>query len=139
MSLTLLEDVRQAVISAFQTAHAVSYSATKVNYPNLVVVDLEHQVAPFVSVELDLSKVTRAALADTELLVPGVLQVYFYYREGTGTSGALRYTDSLNTNLCMRQHGAIYYHAVKPMPVTTFPAWVGLLNYIKFDLNKACV
>ena len=139
MSLTLLEDVRASVLGAFQTAHAVGYAATKVNYPNLVVVDLEHQRDPFVSVELDLSKVEKAALGDTELLVPGVLQVYFYYREGTGTSGAFSYTDSLNTNLCMQQHGAIYYHVVKPMPVTTFPAWVGLLNYIKFDVSASCV
>jgi hypothetical protein len=139
MSLTLLEDVRQSVIGAFQTAHAVSYSATKVNYPNLVVVDLEHQAAPFVSVELDLSAVTKAALGDSELLVPGVLQVYFYYRQGTGTLDAFKYTDSMNANLCMRQIGSVYYHAVKPIPVTTFPAWVGMLNYIKFDVSASCV
>ena len=137
MSQTLLEDVRQSVVGAFKSVQDAYYPTTLVNYPNITVVDLEHQVDPFVSLSLDLSKATRAALADKELLVPGVLEVYFYFREGTGTQESTIYTDKLNEHLCMQQNGAIYYHAVKPMRVTTFPAWVGTLNYIRFDISSA--
>jgi hypothetical protein len=136
MSLTLLEDVRKSVIQTFKDVQGLYYPAMSVNYPNLTVVDIEHQADPFVSVSLDLSKVERAALGDKELLVPGVLEVYYYFREGTGTSSALNYTDTLNAYLCMQQIGDIYYHAVKPMNVKTFPAWVGVLNYIRFDISS---
>jgi len=137
MNQTLIEDVRQSVMQSFGDVHGIYYPTTMVNYPNITVVDIEHQVEPFVSISLDLSKVEKAALGDKELLVPGVLEVYFYYREGTGTQDSMIYTDTLNAHLCMQQVGAIYYHAAKPMRVTTFPAWVGTLNYIKFDVSSA--
>jgi len=137
MSQTLLEDVRKSVMTAFQTAHAVSYSTTKVNYPNLMIVDIEHQRDPFVTLHLDLSKVERAAMGDSELLVPGALSVYFYFREGTGTSAAMTYTDMLNSRLGMKHIGHVYYHVVKPIDVITFPGWVGVLNYIKFDVSRS--
>lgn len=137
MSQTLLEDVRKSVIQTFSDVQGIYYPDMKVGYPNWNIVDIEHQVDPFAKVSLDLSKAERAALGDTEQLVPGVLEVYYYFREGTGTSAATKYTDVLNAHMCMQQVGDIYYHAVKPMNVKTFPAWVGVLNYIKFDISSA--
>jgi len=140
MSFTKLEDVRQEVIGAFKGVHDAHYPATKVNYPNFVVVDLEHQVDPFVSVALDLSLASRAAIGDNEMIVPGLLLVYYYFREGTGSAGSFGYTDMLNQYLCMQQIGSIAYGAAKPMSIRSFPVWDGLLNYIKFDIcSTVCV
>lgn len=134
-----LEEVRQAVIGNFQTVHEAQYPTTLAEYPNFSVVDIEHQKEPFVKVELDLKDIEQAAIGERELLVPGVLRVYFYYREGQGMSGAYSYTDALNTYLGMTQIGAIWYHAAKPMNIKTFPGWEGCLNTIKFDVVKNLV
>ena len=73
MSQTLLEDVRQSVVGAFKSVQDTYYPTTLVNYPNITVVDLEHQVDPFVSLSLDLSKATQAALADKVLIVAMIM------------------------------------------------------------------
>lgn len=134
--MTSIEEVRQEVISAFKTVHDAHYSATLVNYPNIVVVDIEHQTAPFVSVELDLTKITKAALGEKELLVPGMLFVYFYYRIGTGMAGAYNYTDMLNTYLGQEQVGALYFHEAVPVEVQSFPGWKGLMHTMRFDVSS---
>lgn len=137
MSLTLLDDVRAAVISNFKTVHDTYFPAMKVNYPNLNVVDLERQVDPFVSLYLDLSKLQRAALGEKELLVPGSLYVSFYFKENTGTKASSQYTDMLNNALGMKQVGFIYYREVRPMEIKTFPGWVGTMNHLMFDVNRS--
>jgi len=134
-----LEEVRQTVIGAFQTIHE-AHSSLLVNYPNFVVVDIEHQKDPFISVELDLKDISQAAIGERELLIPGILRVYFYYRDGQGSSGSYSYTDMLNTYLGMTQIDAIWYHAAKPMTVKTFPGWLGTMNTLRFDVVKGlCV
>ena len=134
-----LEDVRQEVIGAIQSFQETHYPTMKVNYPNFTVVDIEHQKDPFIKVELDFKDIEQAAIGERELLVPGILRVYFYYREGQGMSGAYSYTDALNTYLGMTQVGAIWYHVAKPMNIKTFPGWEGCLNTIKFDVVKGLV
>lgn len=135
-----LEEVRQTVIGSFKTVHEAHYPSMLVNYPNFVVVDIEHQKNPFISVELDLKDVEQSAIGERDLLVPGTLRVYFYYRVGQGMSGAYSYTDTLNNYIGMSQIGAIWYHAAKPMTVKTFPGWEGCMNTIKFDVVKGlCV
>jgi len=134
-----LEEVRQAVIGNIQSVHETHYPTTKANYPNFSVVDLEHQKDPFIKVELDLKDVEQAAIGERELSVPGILRVYFYYREGQGMSGAYSYTDMLNTYLGMSQIDAVWYHAAKPMIIKTFPGWEGCMNTIKFEVVKSLV
>lgn len=137
MSQTLLNDVRVAVMSAFQAAHTTTYPLIKVDYPNVSVVDIEHQTDPFVRLHLDLSGIERAAMGDLELLVPGMLSVYFYYKEGTGTLASTQYTDMLNARLGLHQIGHLFFHVVKPIEIKTFPGWVGTMNYIKFDVSRS--
>lgn len=136
---TLLNDVRQEVITAFTDAHQAHYPTTKVNYPNLMIVDIEHQVDPFVSVELDTSRLEQAALGENELLVPGILYIYFYFQKGTGTAHAYDYTDMLNQYLGMQHIGAIYYEAVRPISIETFPGWIGFMNVVRFQISKETV
>lgn len=136
--MTALNDVRSAVISAFKTVHDAHAPTVKVNYPNLVVVDIEHQTDPFVTLSLDTQGITRAALGETELLVPGFLFVYYYFLENTGTASAYSYTDMLNTYLCMRQVGSIAYGPARPIMIETFPGWKGFMNSIKFDVCRVC-
>ena len=137
MSQVLLEDVRQAVMTDFKAVHTAYYPTIKVDYPNLRVVDIETQRDPFVKLSLDLSGIERAALGESELLVPGELSVYFYFREDTGTSAATKYTDMLNTYLGLKQVKFIFYHEAKPFNIKTFPGWLGVLNYIKFDVSRS--
>ncbi len=129
-----LETVRQTIASNFQTAHTVGYSTTLVNYPNLVVVDLERQEDPFVSVEIELERTPQAAIGEREILVHGDLRAYFYYRIGTGTSDSLTYADALNEQLGMQLLGEIYFQAVQTMRVHTFPGWEGLMCMFSFDV-----
>lgn len=129
-----LEEIRQTVIASFKAAHEVSYSGTLVNYPNFVVVDLENQKAPFVSVELELTDTSQSALGEREITGQGVLRVYFYYRDGTGMSGSFSYADSLNNNLGMTWLAGIYYQAANVLDVVSFPGWAGKLLEFKFDV-----
>jgi len=128
-----LEEVRQTVVAAFKTAHEVSYSATLVNYPNFVVVDLERQVEPFVSLELDI-KAERSSIGEKILWVEGTLSPIFYYRDGKGYSGAVEYTDMLISSLSMKTIDNVYYDVVMPLNIITFPGWKGLMNNIKFKI-----
>lgn len=132
-----IEEVRQESLIAFKAVHDANFPSTLVNYPNHVVVDIEKQSDPFVSVSLDLTGMERAAIGEREILVPGSLNVYFYYRTGTGTSDAYTYSDMLNQYLGMTQVGALQFRAVQLITVQTFPEWEGLLNTIRFDVVKA--
>ena len=134
--MTSLDEVRQAVVGAFQAIHEVHYPSTKVNYPDFDVVDLENQEQPFVNLELDFSAVSQAAMGENELEVPCMFLVTFYYRPGRGSAEALKYTDMLNEYLCMSQIEYIYYGPAVPIPVTTFPGWQGSMNTIKFHLTS---
>ena len=129
-----LEEVRQVVIGAFKTAHGVSYSTTLVNYPNFVVVDIENQVDPFVSVELDLRKVERSSIGEKDTWIEGTVSAIFYFREGKGSSGSLEYTDMLNNSIAMETINNIYYDVIRPLNVVTFPGWKGVMNDIKFKV-----
>lgn len=129
-----LEEVRQTVINAFQTAHAISYSGTLVNFPNYVVVDLENQKNPFVSVDLSIDKSERLAIGEVDIFVQGTLRAYYYFREGKGLSNAYTYTDMLNNELCLREVDSVNYHAVDTSNVISFPGWQGVMNSVKFDI-----
>ena len=127
-----LEEVRSTVVAAFKSAHEVSYSGVLVNYPNYVVVDLEHQRAPFVSIEMELTDTSQAAIGEREITAQGVLRVYYYYRDGTGMSGAFSYIDAMNDNLGMMWLGGVYYQSAKVLDVVSFPGWKGKLLEFKF-------
>lgn len=122
------------MVSTFKAAHEVSFSGTLVNYPNYVVVDLEHQRVPFVSIEIELTDTSMSALGEREITAQGVLRVYYYYREGTGMSGAFSYTDVLNDQLGMTWLAGVYYQAANVLDVVSFPGWVGKLLEFKFDV-----
>ena len=128
-----LEEVRQVVIGAFKTAHGVSYSTTLVNYPNFVVVDLERQEDPFVSLELSI-KPERAAVGEMDTWIEGTVSVIYYFREGQGSSGAYEYTDMLNNSLAMETINDVYYDVIQPFNVVSFPGWKGVMNEMKFKV-----
>jgi len=129
-----LEEVRQSVVAAFKDVHDTHYSSTLVNYPNFTVVDLEHQTDPFVNVELDFTNTEQAALGEKEIYVHGILYVTFYFRDGSGMSGAYSYTDMLNQYLGMSVFNSIGYQAAKVINIQTFPGWQGSMNQIPFDI-----
>ncbi len=131
-----LEEVRQVVMTTFKSVHDVYYPTMLVNYPNFVVVDLEHQIDPFITVELDFDKTPQAALGEKEINVHGTLIVYFYYRIGTGMSGAYDYTDTLNEYLGMSLIDSIKYQAVSVNNIVSFPGWEGVMNSVVFDVVK---
>lgn len=135
--MILFDEVRREVFAAIKAAHEANYPAMKANYPNLTVVDIEHQEDPFISVELDLSGVRRTALGEREMLVPGRVDVNYYYREGTGSSGAWAYADTLNDILGMVQIGSILFRNVQPIQIQTFPGWKGLQCGLMFDIVPA--
>lgn len=132
--MTSTETVRQTVIAAFKAVHEANYSSTPVNYPNYVVVDLEHQALPFVSVEFSIDESDRAALGERDIFVQGTLRVYYYFRDGGGLDGAYSYTDMLNEYLGMTQADSISYRAVQTLNISSFPGWQGVMNAIKFDV-----
>jgi len=136
--MLLLEEVRQTVVGAFKTVHDAHYPTTLVNYENFSVVDIEHQEAPFVNLELNFSSTDQAAMGVREIYVSGILSATFYYQEGHGRQGALSYTDMLNQYLCMQSFDGVHYRAVKPYQVVTFPGWVGTMNNIQFELVPSC-
>ncbi len=129
-----IEEVRQEVTAAFKAIHDANYPTILVNYPNFVVVDIERQEDPFVSLELDLSQLERSAIGERELLIPGVLHVNHYFREGTGTSSTTLYTTMLNEYLGMTQVGALQFQVARPISIQTFPGWLGTMNSIGFDV-----
>jgi len=55
-----LEEIRQVVTQEFKTAHDLAYPNILVNYPNFLVVDIEHQVQPFVNINIDFGETSRA-------------------------------------------------------------------------------
>lgn len=129
-----LEDVRQSVITTFKSYHDAINPTVLVNYPNYTVVDIERQKDPFVNVELDLNDTPRAALGEKEILVRGVLHVYYYFRDGSGMAGAYEYADSLNQYISMSLVDSVQYEEVKGYDIQTFPGWKGRLNSIKFNI-----
>jgi len=131
-----LEEVRQSIISTFKGIHDAGYSSTLVNYPNYVVVDLEHQRDPFVSVELETAKIDKGGVGEREIFVRGILRVYYYYRDGTGVANAYTYTDYLNNYLSMTLVGAIQYEAIDVLNVVSFPGWKGCMNSVPFSVVK---
>ncbi len=131
-----LDDVREETLTVFKAVHDAYHPTVLVNYPNFVVVDIENQEDPFVSVELSMVNSVQAAMGEREILVPGTLTATYYFREGKGLSSAYVYTDTLNNYIGMTQVGALYFHAVQPMDVQTFPGWKGVMNSIRFDVVK---
>lgn len=129
-----LEEVRREVVGMFKRVHETFYSEIKVNYPDYVIIDIERQKDPFVSVDIDLSGVKRAAYGEREILVPGHLEVFFYSRLNTGMAESLKYTDMLTENLSQLQVGSVCYGALSPRQVQTFPDWKGVKNVIRFDI-----
>ncbi len=132
--MILVEEVRQEIISTFKAAQDTAYPSMLVNYPNYLVVDLEHQEEPFVTVGLDLVETPVAALGEREILVKGTLILYYYYREGTGVSSAFTYTDFINAELGMKLVNAIQYHAVKSNTFQAYPGWGGRMTVLSFDV-----
>ena len=108
-----------------------------VNYPNILVVDIEHQLDPFVSVDLEFRDTSRAAMGEREIYGHGALIVYYYFQDNTGTAGATQYADFLNANIAMQEVGSIAYQAVKCVDIRTFPGWVGKMNTIVFDVVQS--
>ncbi len=131
-----LEDVRSSAMVAFKSVHEPNYPTMLVNYPNFVVVDLERQKDPFVSVEIMFDRTPRASLGARDILVEGTLNVYYYFREGHGLSGAYSYTDILNEYLGMSLIDGLQYRAVQTLNVQTFPGWRGVMNSITFDAGQ---
>jgi len=127
-----LNDVRKSLLSAFQSFHEANYPELKVNYPNLVVVDIEHQLDPFISLEIHFDNLDQATLHDDELEITGRFVVYYYFRFGKGTQGALEYTDALNQQFCQRIVGELWLRPARPYNISTFPGWSGVLNSIPF-------
>ena len=136
-----LEEVRQVIVAEFKAVHDSSYPTVPVNYENFAVVDIEHQREPFVSIELSFDNTELSSLGSEDIFVTGLLSVTYYYQEGRGGQGNLEYSDVLNANLCLRVLNGIYYSAVKPYKVVTFPGWIGRMNMIKFTLDptSTCV
>ena len=129
-----LEEVRQTLVSTIQSVHAANYPTILVNYPNNLVVDIEHQELPFVSVELSFDDTPRAALGEKEILVTGAARLIYYHREGKGFQGAFSYTDMLNEHLALQLTDSIQYDACQVITIKTFPGWVGEMNSIRFNV-----
>ena len=129
-----LEEVRQVVTREFKLAHEAAYPTMLVNYPNFLVVDIEHQVDPFINISIDFGDTSRAAMGEREIMGQGTLVVIFYYKEGGGTSGAYSYTDFLNTALSMQELNSLYYSAASTIPIQTFPGWKGIMNRLAFEV-----
>ncbi len=137
--MVYLEDVRKSVMSTFHAAHIINYSATPVNYPNLLVVDIEHQLDPFVSVDLEFRNTSRASLGEREIFVNGALIVYYYCQDNTGSTAAMQYSDFLNDSIAMRVIDSVAYQAVQVVDIVTFPGWVGKMNTLVFDVvDSSC-
>ena len=132
-----LEDIRQSVMGTFQTAQAGVYPSMLVNYPNIIVVDIEHQLDPFISVDLEFRDISRAAMGEREIFGHGALIVYYYFQDNTGTSAALQYADFLNANIAMQEINSVAYQAVQSIDIRTFPGWAGKMNTIIFDVVKS--
>jgi len=131
--MILFESVRQKVITMFKTAHDANYPDTLVNYPNFVVVDLEHQKDPFVSVHLTINEETKQlALGEKELYIVGMLSISYYFLEGKGLSGSYSYVDMLNTAIGLENSDGITYNITKPTNIKTFKGWEGVLSNISF-------
>ncbi len=129
------EYVRQKIIAMFKTAHDANYPSTLVNYPNFIVVDLDHQKDPFASVHLSIERQTKQlALGVKELHVIGMLSVSYYFLEGKGLSGAYSYVDMLNTAIGLKNVDGIVYSMADPVNIKTFPGWEGLLSNISFQV-----
>ena len=134
-----LEEVRQVVVGAFQTFQNANYPSMLVNYPNFVVVDLEHQELPFISLDIEFNETAQAALGEQEIFVRGRLNIYYYYRTGGGVSGSYSYTDALNSNLGMSMIDGVRYEATQVVNVVSFPGWKGCMNTIPFVIVEGVV
>ncbi len=131
------EIIRQKVIAAFKTIHEANYPSTLCNYPNFTVVDFEHQIEPYVTVEIDINPGKQLEIGSTDTFPTGLLSVYFYYPAGKGLSGACSYTDMLMTEMGLNNLNGIQYGPVSPVPVN-FQGWPGKLNMIKFNVQEEC-
>jgi len=127
-----VEEVRQEIITTFKAAQNSFYPSMLVNYPNYMVVDIEHQEEPFVTVGLDLTETPVAALGEREILVNGSLFLFYYYRTGTGVASSFTYTDFVNMQLGMKLEGAIQYQAVHSAIFQDIPGWDGRVTTLPF-------
>jgi len=133
-----LELVRQAVTQDFKAFHETYFPDLLVNYENYVVVDIEHQTEPFVSLELKFDP-SFSGLGMQDIDISGEMYAVYYYQQGKGGQGKLEYTDQLNSILGMKvSANGIYYREVVPTPVTTFPGWQGWMNRMKFFSQGTC-
>ncbi len=129
------EEVRQVGIAAYNDVHVVSFPTIPVNYPDRIVVDLEHQVDPFVSVELEFNPASQTALGERELFVSGFLRLYHYTKDGTGTSASLVYVDDVNEELALKNINNVWFGAPDILDVVSFPGWKGKLVGLEFKVS----
>ena len=131
---TAINDIRDSVLGVFKVAHLAEYSTTLVNFPNKVVVDIEKQKDPFVSVDLDFERIEQSALGEDDILAIGALQVYFYFREGTGVMEAFKYYDSISAAIANQVNDSLFFEPAQIITVQTFPGWVGKMCTFRFQL-----
>lgn len=128
-----LEEIRQVVSTAINTAHNVSYSSVPVVWPNFDIVDFEHMPDTVVSVELNVgNKVDVAGIGDTEIWGEHEVFIYYLRPEGTGLTGAMAYSDMLLSSICNRKINGIQFLGLRSMTVRPYRGVVGKMNAIKF-------
>ena len=133
MSSTSFEDIRQDVLSALATAHASSYVTTPLELPNMLLVDLEIQTAPWVRAELAIDKNKQFCMGATHTRVEGLLYIVTFMKAGSGTKWSTMYSDFLRTTFSLKTLNGVDFKEVIPLPGVGYPAWHAMRNRLPFS------
>lgn len=131
----MFEDLRQKLITAYKTAHDVSYAGLPVNYPNRTVVDPEGRSDPFVVFGVVLTKNKQLEMGARNLRITGELLVTYHYRPGSGSSGSTNFSDFLMYTFGLRTITGITFREVSPYNSAGQEGWEGTLNVIPFTIE----
>jgi hypothetical protein len=130
------EEFRETVVAKFQTVHTAAYPTTLVDYPNRIIVDVEHQKNPWVSLELVINSHKQLCFGQSFTRISGWFYVATFVRSGEGTKWQTQYTDFLDQNFSLKVIDEITFKEIVPLPGVSYPAWHAVRNMLPFTFEK---
>lgn len=121
------EQIRQDLITAVKALQG-SFTGTYplvVEYDNIIIVDTQTQVNPFLQVSVKVVSMEQADLADNPIhRVTGQLILAAAVKEGSGVKAANELLDHFYPKLHRKAHGCVRTYMATVAPVVTHLGWV---------------
>lgn len=131
------ESARVAVYSRLNTAWSASHPTMKVRYENNLTVDLNTEMAPFLTCELLFNDGAQLSLGSSPgVRYEGAIYLSVWAKESSGTSAALTRLGELALLFQMAAFGGVNTRAPRPLPGRVQAGWYVLTLRIPFWFDQ---